>query len=126
MSDSGTATSRVTRIETAGLTTLELTAKPKATERAAISSSSANASTTSAGVTPPNRNDRPPTGASITTYSPTYVNEARNFPRAMLAGDRPVKSSASQVRPLRSLAMVVAATAGPTQVTTANASEKKV
>ncbi len=32
----------------------------------------------------------------------------------------------SQVRPLRSRAMVLAATAGPTQVTTVKASEKKV
>ena len=44
----------------------------------------------------------------------------------MVVGPRPVSESASHVRPLRSLAMVLAATAGPIQVTTANASEKKV
>src|ERR1700710_2356673 len=44
----------------------------------------------------------------------------------MLLGVSEVSCNASQVRPLRSPAMVLAATAGPTQVTTAKANEKKV
>src|SRR6478752_8200614 len=44
----------------------------------------------------------------------------------MRRGPSPVSCKASQVRPLRSPAMVLAATAGPIQVTTAYAKEKKV
>src|SRR5450755_4453428 len=44
----------------------------------------------------------------------------------MVRGLSAVSCKASHVRPLRSPAIVLAATAGPTQVTTANASEKKV
>src|SRR6187431_163674 len=44
----------------------------------------------------------------------------------MRRGLRQVSCKASQVRPLRSPAMVFAATAGPIQVTTAYAKEKKV
>ena len=44
----------------------------------------------------------------------------------MVRGLSAVSCNASHVRPLRSPAMVLAATAGPTQVTTANAKEKKV
>src|SRR5438477_6400788 len=55
-----------------------------------------------------------------------YVYAARNFPRAIWAGGSPVRASASQVRPFFSPAMVLDATAGPSQVTSANANEKKV
>jgi hypothetical protein len=44
----------------------------------------------------------------------------------MVLGLSAVNCNASHVRPLRSPAIVFAATAGPTQVTTAKASEKKV
>ena len=44
----------------------------------------------------------------------------------MVRGLSAVSCNASHVRPLRSPAIVFAATAGPTQVTTAKASEKKV
>ncbi len=76
-------------------------------------------------MTPPKRNGIAPTGASITTYIPIEVSAARSLPRAMVAGVRPVKITASQVRPSRSEAMELAATAGPISVTTKYATEKK-
>jgi hypothetical protein len=103
----------------------ELIARPNATLSSAIRNRNRNATTTSIAVTPPNRNGRAPTGASTTTYMPIAVYAARNFPRAISPGGMPVRSTASQVRPSRSEAMLFAATAGPISVTTKYAIEKK-
>jgi hypothetical protein len=61
----------VTTIATAGDANFELMARPNATDKPEISPSNPNDSSTSAGATPPNRKESPPTGASITTYDST-------------------------------------------------------
>ncbi len=84
------------------------------------------ATSTSTGVMPPNKKGSAPTGASITMYMPMAVKADMNLPRATSAGRIPVRSTASQVCPSRSEAMLLAARAGPTRVTTKKAREKKV
>jgi hypothetical protein len=64
--ESGMATSSVTTMATAGVENLELMLKPNATLSTANQKSSTNAVSTSVAVTPPNKNGRTPTGASIT------------------------------------------------------------
>ena len=118
--------SSVTTIAARRLSIFELSARPKATESEASRKSQTNAITTSIAETPPNKNGSAPTGASITMYIAMLVKAAKNLPRAMMPGPRPVSSSASQVRPSRSEAMLFEASAGPARVTTKYASEKKV
>jgi hypothetical protein len=100
------------------LAIFELMARPKATERSAMRNRKKKATRTSVAVTPPKRKGSAPTGASMTMYMQIAVYAARNFPRAISPGERPVRMTASQVRPSRSEAMLFAATAGPTTVTT--------
>ena len=54
------------------------------------------------------------------------VKAERNLARAIVLGLRPVGITASQVRPSRSEATLLAASAGPTSVTTKKPIEKKV
>ena len=103
----------------------ELIARPKATLSSAIRKRNAKATMTSIAVTPPKRNGSAPTGASMTMYMRDRGERGEELPARDLPGERPVSSTASQVRPSRSEAMLLAATAGPTRVTTKYASEKK-
>jgi hypothetical protein len=120
------ASRSVRRMAARPLARAELMASPKATPSRAKRNRKKKATTTSSAVTPPNRKDSAPTGAIITMYIDMLVKAERNLPRAIVLGARPVRITASHVRPSRSEATLLAARAGPTRVTTKKATEKNV